>query len=260
MTKTIPEYLLPIKLWLRRNDLEMVVLRRDGQQQYLGFRPRKWRGISRKDASGFYPEASTILPPPVCSNLGPAEFPCELTDCIPPHPRDLDFYLCSIFQVFQRQGISELYLSGQDTAVLDCAALGSLDPEEFEILKQARYHRIKVIKHRLCTAGISTALAGFASALWIYFTSPPDTVDSMGYRIFAGHAYRTMQSERPADALTEMRHTSGAAGMLLTDLRIWFEGIWHGQSLSYTLAFISAGSPSSPTRYPIGYLSLVANQ
>ena len=57
----------------------------------------------------------------------------------------------------------------------------------------------------------------------------PDPDDPLGYY--------SLTSKKNLQAMEEF---SGKAGLLATEIREWFAGLWHGRNLSYTVAVISA--------------------
>ncbi|MFI5120962.1 MAG: hypothetical protein ACHQM4_11145 [Thermoanaerobaculia bacterium] len=69
---------------------------------------------------------------------------------------------------------------------------------------------------------------GFASAVVIYFVNaaPPD---ASGFEFENSKKY-----------LRELEVYGGKANVLATEFRHWFDGLWHGRSLAFTVAVISA--------------------
>lgn len=85
-------------------------------------------------------------------------------------------------------------------------------------------------RHRLVAAMILAA--GLAAALVIYLTARPAATDPLG------------DPEDSKRYLREMEVYGGTANVLASELREWFEGLWHGERLAYTiasLAVLSAG-------------------
>jgi len=68
---------------------------------------------------------------------------------------------------------------------------------------------------------------GFASAVVIYFVNaaPPDA---------SGFEFETSKKY-----LRELEVYGGKANVLATEFRRWFDGLWHGRSLAFTVAVIS---------------------
>jgi disulfide bond formation protein DsbB len=79
---------------------------------------------------------------------------------------------------------------------------------------------------------------GLGAAVYIYQTAGDDTYGALGYQIINGVAYPIM----PQNAKM-YRHDievfGGTAAVLADQLRRWFDGLWHGQSLAYTIACIT---------------------
>jgi hypothetical protein len=81
-------------------------------------------------------------------------------------------------------------------------------------------------RRTLVAAGI--VLAGFAAALAIYLTAAPSPDNPLGYRPEDSKRY-----------LREMAVYGGTANVLASEFRQWFEGLWHGKSLAFTVVFLS---------------------
>jgi len=74
----------------------------------------------------------------------------------------------------------------------------------------------------------SILLAGVASAVVLYLAAAPP----------AGPP-----GERPEDSkryLRQMEVYGGSANVLASEIREWFEGLWHGRTLAFTVAGLSA--------------------
>jgi len=70
-------------------------------------------------------------------------------------------------------------------------------------------------------------LAGLATALLVYFAAAP---------------VRDVPGERPEDSkryLRQMEVYGGQANVLASEIREWFEGLWQGRALAFTVAFLS---------------------
>ena len=91
---------------------------------------------------------------------------------------------------------------------------------------------------------IAILVAGFGSALAIYVTATIAPANPLGYE--------------PADSkryLREMEFYGGKANVLASELRIWFDSLWHGKRLAGTvvcltmlllLLFLVASTPLPP--------------
>lgn len=78
---------------------------------------------------------------------------------------------------------------------------------------------------RLVTRAILAV--GFASAVVIYFINGT-TPDASGFEFENSKKY-----------LRELEVYGGKANVLATEFRHWFDGLWHGRSLAFTVAVIS---------------------
>ena len=75
--------------------------------------------------------------------------------------------------------------------------------------------------------GVAILCVGFVVALIIFLRSA-SPLDS--------------QLQRPEDSkqyLRQMQVYGGTANVLATELREWFEGLWHGRKLAYTVACLT---------------------
>ena len=78
---------------------------------------------------------------------------------------------------------------------------------------------------RLRFVGAVILVLGLASAIWIYLAAAPATGDALGYN-----------PEESKQYLRTMELYGGKANVLAAELRQWFEGLWHGRRLAYTVA------------------------
>ncbi len=68
-------------------------------------------------------------------------------------------------------------------------------------------------------------VVGLASAIWIYLAAASSASDTPGYDL-----------EQSKQYLRAMELYGGKANLLAAELRIWFNGLWHGTRLAYTVA------------------------
>jgi hypothetical protein len=81
---------------------------------------------------------------------------------------------------------------------------------------------------RLYLTGVVALLAGLLAAVVIYVIAPaPDSAVSM-YSI-ADPRYQI-----------ELQRIGGDAAVVMAQLHQWFNGLWHGQTLAYTVAVLGA--------------------
>ncbi len=92
--------------------------------------------------------------------------------------------------------------------------------------------------------GAIILLVGLGSAILIYRTAENESRDVLGYEQGNGSVYPV----NPGDSkkyLRDMELYGGKANVLLDELRRWFVGLWHGESLAFTIGcitiFISVG-------------------
>jgi len=82
------------------------------------------------------------------------------------------------------------------------------------------------IPNRLRVAGLSVLIVGLLSAGLVYGTRLPDD-DKVEF-----------VSKRE---MLQMERIGGKANVLASELRQWFVGLWKGQELAFTLAYLSVG-------------------
>ena len=71
-------------------------------------------------------------------------------------------------------------------------------------------------------------VVGFGSALVIYVTATPSPANPLGY-----------EPENSKQYLREMEVYGGKANVLASQLRQWFESLWHGKRLAITVVFLT---------------------
>ena len=93
-------------------------------------------------------------------------------------------------------------------------------------------------------AAAITAIVGFACALWIYLTAVPSPGNPLGY-----------EPEDYKRYIRELERYGGKANVVATEITDWFNGLWHGRRLAFTVAcltvliagaFLLASIPSPP--------------
>ncbi len=89
-------------------------------------------------------------------------------------------------------------------------------------------HRNDVLKKRLAVTAAVILLAGIGSAVPIYLTAgvPEESV-------------LELSPENSKKYRHDLELYGGKANLLASDLMSWFDGLWHGRQLAYTVACIS---------------------
>jgi hypothetical protein len=83
-------------------------------------------------------------------------------------------------------------------------------------------------KQDVNTAVKAILATGFAGAVLIYFTAPAPAANALGYEFRDSKSY-----------LRNMEMFGGKANLLSAEFREWLAGMFQGQSLAYTVAFLS---------------------
>ena len=81
-----------------------------------------------------------------------------------------------------------------------------------------------IAARRLRFAAVAILIAGLGGAIWIYLAAAPAD-NALGYD--------PMQSKK---YLHDLELYGGKANVLATQLMDWFESLWHGTRLAYTVA------------------------
>ena len=77
-------------------------------------------------------------------------------------------------------------------------------------------------------AAAITAIVGFTSAIWIYLTAAAPPGNPLGY-----------EPEDSKQYLRDLERYGGKANVLATEITAWFNGLWHGRRLAFTVACIT---------------------
>ena len=81
-------------------------------------------------------------------------------------------------------------------------------------------------------------LVGLGTAIFIYQTADMDASGALGYQIIGGAIYPIMP-ENTKIYKHDLEVYGGKAAVLADDFRRWFNGLWHGKSLAFTVAVIT---------------------
>ena len=98
----------------------------------------------------------------------------------------------------------------------------------------------KITDQRMCFKLISVIilLVGLGSAVLIYQTADADLSSVLGYEMAGGSVY-PITPENSKIYKHNLELYGGKAAVLADEFRRWFEGLWHGKSLAFTVAFIT---------------------
>ena len=91
---------------------------------------------------------------------------------------------------------------------------------------------------RLNLIGAIILLVGLGTAILIYRTAENDSRDVLGYEQGNGSVY-PVKPEDSKKYLRDMELYGGKANVLVDEFRRWFVGLWHGESLAFTVGGIT---------------------
>ena len=83
-------------------------------------------------------------------------------------------------------------------------------------------------RRQLRFVAATVLVVGFIGAVWIYLAAAPSTTDTLGYEPAPSKQFPR-----------SMELYGGTANVLAAELRAWFDGLWHGTRLAYTVACAS---------------------
>jgi len=86
--------------------------------------------------------------------------------------------------------------------------------------------------------GAIVLLVGLAIAFLIHYTAGSDSRDILGYEQGSGSVY-AVKPEDSKKYLRDMELYGGKANVLADEFRRWFVGLWHGESLAFTVGCIT---------------------
>jgi hypothetical protein len=81
-------------------------------------------------------------------------------------------------------------------------------------------------------------LIGLSSAALIYATARSESIGVLGYENEGGTEYPIMPDDSK-QYLRGLELYGGTANVLADEFRRWFDGLWHGKSLAFTVALIT---------------------
>jgi hypothetical protein len=80
---------------------------------------------------------------------------------------------------------------------------------------------LRLLSYAICTLGL-------CSAVFLYVTAYPTPQHPLGYDPFASKKY-----------VRDLERYGGKINILAVEFRQWFDRLWRGQNLSYTIAFLT---------------------
>jgi hypothetical protein len=83
-------------------------------------------------------------------------------------------------------------------------------------------------QERLRFGTIAILVVGFAAAIVIYLTAQPPAANPLGY-----------EPEDTKKYVRDMEMYGGKSNLLAGELREWFDSLWHGKRLAFTVAVLS---------------------
>ena len=106
-------------------------------------------------------------------------------------------------------------------------------------------------------------LVGLGSAILIYRTAQNDSINVLGYQQGNESGY-PVNPDDSKKYLRDMALYGGKANVLMDELRRWFVGLWHGESLAFMVGgitvFISIGFFYAANHVPYNSESDIANK
>lgn len=94
-------------------------------------------------------------------------------------------------------------------------------------------------ERRLFLACAAVLLLGLGSAVAIYLAADDAPEVEQGYEVAGKFIYPSMQ-ERSKRYQHDLEMYGGKAAVLADDFNRWFDGLWRGQTLAFTVAVLSA--------------------
>jgi hypothetical protein len=94
------------------------------------------------------------------------------------------------------------------------------------------------LRKRLYLLSAIILIAGLASAALIYWTAMNKESSDSGYEVAGGFIYPN-NAENSKKYIHDLQLYGGKAAVLSDQFMRWFAGLWQGQTLAFTVAFIS---------------------
>lgn len=91
------------------------------------------------------------------------------------------------------------------------------------------------LRTRLYTISAVLLVTGLGSAILIYLTADNEGNGVSGYEVVGGKVYPGMH-EQSKRYIHDLEVYGGKAAVLADEFNRWFYGLWHGQTLAFTVA------------------------
>ncbi len=101
-----------------------------------------------------------------------------------------------------------------------------------ETIKERRWSK------QLYIAGIIILLAGLGGAVAVYVNTDSGDDETAEYEVVGKNVYPGMQL-KSKKYVHDLELYGGKAAVLADEITRWFEGLWHGRTLAYTVAVLS---------------------
>lgn len=98
--------------------------------------------------------------------------------------------------------------------------------------------RIRLLARRLNVGALVVLVAGLALAVAVFATRAKDETQATSYEDVNGVsiAIKAQQDQRYR---FEVERLGGKMGLMIADFNDWFQGLWRGRTLAYTLAVLT---------------------
>jgi hypothetical protein len=91
---------------------------------------------------------------------------------------------------------------------------------------------------RLFLISLAVLLIGLGSAVAVYFAADEAQDDEQGYEVAGKFIYPAM-NERSKKYRHDLEMYGGKAAVLADDINRWFDALWRGRNLAFTVAVLS---------------------
>jgi len=91
---------------------------------------------------------------------------------------------------------------------------------------------------RLRIIGAVILFTGLVSAAAVYLIAEREAANAVGYEFIDGQAY-AISPETSKRYIHDLQMYGGTAAVMADEFNRWFNGLWQGTSLAYTIAFLS---------------------